>query len=452
MTEGLRIYSKGGHKLPQEKYDVAIIGSGIGGMCAAALLAHHGYKVLVVEKLPQLGGRCSSIEYKGFKIPHVAQEQPINGVTASIFKEVGAEFELAAQPPIVYRIKGKDYELPRKGGIAFLLSQICKDEAELNRIGTALRRARTWEVASDSISFRDWLLQFTDNELVLGLFQNVFCVLLMTVLHEVSAKDVIGYYNRGMRQWSDAARPLRGNLALMQSLAKVIQGRGGDIWTRCEARQILTADGVVKGIVVNKDGDEIEITAKAVISNAGPKETMSLVGEEKLDRGYVTELRENIHHGSQMLITLGSDRPLITYPGGLGLLGARRVVTISTLTLTCPELSPPGKYMLAAQCMPKSEIGPLNRQKEIEAAMEDLRENVPGFDQYAEVLDISCFFNPDWPGYRNLAGYYPPQKTPIENLYNVGDGVAPFGECGTPGSALTARIVTEDLKNRIKPG
>ena len=36
-----------------EKYDVAIIGAGIGGICAAALLAHAGYKVLVVENLPQ---------------------------------------------------------------------------------------------------------------------------------------------------------------------------------------------------------------------------------------------------------------------------------------------------------------------------------------------------------------------------------------------------------------
>jgi len=436
----------------QDQYDVAVIGSGIGGMCAAALLAHSGYKVLVLEKLPQLGGRCSTIEYKGFKIPYVAQEQPANGVTASIFREVGAEFELAEQPPIVYRVKGEDYQLPQKGGIAFLLSKICKDEAELNRIGKVLRKARTWEVVSSSISFRDWLLQYTDNETVLALFQNVFCVLLMTVPHEVSARDVIGYYNIGMRQWSNAARPLRGNIALMESLAKVIRGRGSDIWTRSTAKQILTTDGIVKGVVVDKEGDEIEINAKAVISNAGPRQTVELVGEEKLDKGYVKELRENLHHGSQFLIAFASDRPLIEYPGGLGLLGARRVVTISTITLTCPELSPPGKYLLAAQCMPKSEIGPLNPKKEIEAALEDLRENVPGFDKYAEVLNVSCFFNPDWPGYRNLAGYYPPQKTPIENLYNVGDGVAPFGECGTPGSALTARIVTEDLKNRIKPG
>ncbi|MDY7037176.1 MAG: NAD(P)-binding protein, partial [Thermodesulfobacteriota bacterium] len=54
--------------MKKQHYDAVIIGSGIGGMCAGALLAHGGYKTLVVEKLPLLGGRCSTMEYKGFKI------------------------------------------------------------------------------------------------------------------------------------------------------------------------------------------------------------------------------------------------------------------------------------------------------------------------------------------------------------------------------------------------
>ena len=437
--------------MQQAKCDIAIIGSGIGGMCAAALLAHAGYRVLVVEKLPQLGGRCSTIEYKGYKIPHVAQEQPVQGVIASIFAEVGAEFDLAVQPPIVYRIKGEEYELPRKGQLGFLLSQVCKNEAERNRISTALHRARTWNEPSASISFRDWLLQFTDNEKVLGLFQNIFAVTMMCVIHEVSAKDVIGYFNNGIREWSHGARPLGGNSALMESLAKAIRGRGSDIWTRCTAKKILTTDEVVRGIMVDREAAEVEVIARAVISNAGPKDTVKLVGEESLDKGYVKELKENIHHGSQMLIAFASDRPLLRYPGGIGMVGSRRVVNISCLTLTCPELSPPGKYLHTAQCQPKSEFAPLDPETEIEAAVEDLRENLAGFDRYAEILHICCLFKEDWPGYRNLPGYYPPQRTPIENLYNVGDGVAPFGWCATSGCALSARIVVDDIRKRFQP-
>ena len=49
-------------------YDILVIGSGMGGMCAAALLSRAGYRTLVVEALPRIGGRCSTIDYKGFKL------------------------------------------------------------------------------------------------------------------------------------------------------------------------------------------------------------------------------------------------------------------------------------------------------------------------------------------------------------------------------------------------
>jgi all-trans-retinol 13,14-reductase len=45
----------------KEKFDVIVIGSGLGGLTAATLLARKGIKMLVVEKKNQLGGRFSTI-------------------------------------------------------------------------------------------------------------------------------------------------------------------------------------------------------------------------------------------------------------------------------------------------------------------------------------------------------------------------------------------------------
>jgi hypothetical protein len=39
----------------------------------------------------------------------------------------------------------------------------------------------------------------------------------------------------------------------------------------------------------------------------------------------------------------------------------------------------------------------------------------------------------------------------VENLYNVGDGVAPLVPLGLPGCAESARIVVADIKQRVKP-
>jgi len=440
-----------GVRVKQGRYDAAIIGSGMGGMCAAALLTHQGYKVLVVEKLPQLGGRCFTIEYKGFKIPHGAWEQPTQGMTAALFKEVGAEFNIRPHPPVVYRIRGKDYELPQKGQFAAALSVCCKDEAEFNRIRTAIHRAVTWAEPSSSISLRDWLLQYTDNETVMDFFQAPCVALFTSTIHELPAQAYIACNKAIMREWSQAGTPPRGNIALMESLAKVVRQRGGEIWTHSPAKRILTTDGVVKGIVVERDGAEVEITAKAVISNAGPKETVRLVGEDNLDKGYVREIEQNVHPSCLIATTIISDRPLHRYPGGLNIVGARRVASISCVTLTCPELAPPGKHLHLATAGPERQLAPLNLEKEIRLIIEDLREHLPGLDRHGEILNISCHQG-DWPAYRILPHYWLTQKTPVENLYNVGDGVAPVGWAASTGAALSARIVVEDLTKRFKPG
>jgi phytoene dehydrogenase-like protein len=40
----------------EESYDIIIIGSGVGGLTAAALLSKAGYSVCVLEKEPHAGG------------------------------------------------------------------------------------------------------------------------------------------------------------------------------------------------------------------------------------------------------------------------------------------------------------------------------------------------------------------------------------------------------------
>jgi len=55
--------------MANKAYEVIVIGSGVGGLGAAALLAKNfGKKVLVLEKAPHIGGRVASFTGKGDKV------------------------------------------------------------------------------------------------------------------------------------------------------------------------------------------------------------------------------------------------------------------------------------------------------------------------------------------------------------------------------------------------
>ena len=118
-------------------------------------------------------------------------------------------------------------------------------------------------------------------------------------------------------------------------------------------------------------------------------------------------------------------------------------------SLAYPEYAPPGKHLLQAWAAPDSSFQPLDTAAEVDTIVGDLKQAIPGFDDKADILHIS-YWQKDWPMYRALPGALA-QKTPVENLYNVGDGVAPPVPLGLPACAETARIVVADIRQRLKP-
>lgn len=434
--------------MDREVYDVVVIGSGIGGLSAAALLTASGYRVLVVERLSKIGGRYSTIEHKGFKITTGAIEVEMGGIVEQVFRSVGAKFDVRQASPFRFRIDGKDYEMPQKGGMRMVVSMVAHSEAEAERVMDGLKKAFIWQQPGDNISVREWLLQYTQNEKLHRVFWALISPTHFVNDDELPAGKFFEYLK--MPKAGGVGIAPAGNLELMQTLAKAIGTKGGNVLTRCRAEQIIVAEGKTAGVILQHGGEEMEVEAKAVISNAGPKKTVELAGRQNFDGWYLKQMDETLRPAPFIAVHVASDEPLVDCDSLVFVLG-HSLSCLNTPTLLCPELAPPGKHLLMAGGTPQSSLPPYDLKADKELIIQELRENIPGFDMKAKILTAS-YFRGDCPGYFSWPGFDMPQKTPIENLYNVGDGVKPAGWIGLPACAKSAEIVVEDIKLRLPHG
>ena len=74
-------------------YDAIVIGAGMGGLSASALLANHGLKVLVLEQSGRIGGCCSTFERNGYRHDVGASIVEIIQPIEKVFKMMGTTFQ-----------------------------------------------------------------------------------------------------------------------------------------------------------------------------------------------------------------------------------------------------------------------------------------------------------------------------------------------------------------------
>jgi phytoene desaturase len=436
----------------QYKYDVAIIGSGIGGLAAGALLSNAGYRVFVAEKMPFFGGRCATLDFKGYKVD-TGVSLVVDELHGALCREVGVDFEFrAVDPLLVCHFNGKDYPFSTPEGMVALINEASRDDAEAGRVFQALMNAVTWTEPSSSMSFLDWITQYTDNPALVAVFQCLVTSIFGLRLSEVPA----GAYFRMIAETEKAGLktsgfPLHGGGAVSGALVKAIRARGSVVRRQCAAIRIDVDNGRAKGAVVRRhNGQEWAIEAQAVISNAGPRPTVELVGREHLSPGYLNEV-ESIKSVPIIRVVAASSKPLMEGSSVRLLTDARRLLLVWTPTNGNPHIAPAGKHMLAGFAFPASARPPFDFKNDIELCLQDLRGFIPDFDERAEVLRVDTFHG-EWPEYGTHSGHGLPLKTPVEGLYLVGDTTAPIGWFGSPASIVSARLAVADVMERYQPG
>ncbi len=421
-----------------DPYDVAVIGAGAGGLCVAARLVAAGKTVIVLEAGERVGGRASSETIDGFVVNIGAIAIERGGVFEEIFDLLGVPLDLREpSPATVFRIDGKLINVSKGGGWGLLLGGFTKQAA---RIGAKFADARGGDLPEAKLTTRQWLEQYTKNETVHAIFRNLCAAIFAANSEELPARAFLTYFavKGAFKRFGFCPR---GTVGIWEDLAAGIRAHGGTISLKTEVTGLGVVDGRVTSLDVVSDGAASRIAARAVVSNIGPGATLRLGGAEAFGARYAEETRRQERPAANIVINFATRDRLVDAPGLVTFGRTRRLCNLGELTATCPEMAPAGWHLYVAYAVPKPALGAFDEAAEVEASLQDLRDEFPTFAA-ARMLSVRVMRG-DWPAQRSCAGYDLPQDTPLANLWHVGDAVKDYGDGGTQACAYTARIAAE---------
>ena len=315
-----------------EKYDVIIIGAGIGGLTAGAILAKNGKKVLILEKNHGVGGYAVNFKRGDFNFDvalHMLDGCDQDKITYRMFKNCGIlEKVQFLKPKFVYRsiFPDFDFRVPQTNIVKFIdilveyfpeerpgLTKFFKDmegifidvekflysylPLPLELICFPFKYPSllkycflTYENMLDKY-IRDRKLKAILSQL--WLFYGLPSSKLSSYIYAFPTFD---YLNNG------ATYIHGGGQALSNAIFEVFKENGGEIMFNAESTNILVKNRTVKG-VTTKDN---EYFADYVISNIDARKTfLELIGEDKLKNSFIGKLKKYKPSLSAFVIYLG---------------------------------------------------------------------------------------------------------------------------------------------------
>ncbi|HLB72290.1 MAG TPA: NAD(P)/FAD-dependent oxidoreductase [Candidatus Methanoperedens sp.] len=404
----------------------AIIGAGLGGLLAGAKLSRAGYDVEIFERLPFMGGRFANLEYKGFRlstgalhmIPHCSR-----GPLALMLKEAGAQVNIIDSNPmaVIRKENGEEIEFHDFQKELPLTKRV--------KLGTVLAYSLKFKPKSD-ISFRNWVLKYFDDEFLLRLADSFCGWALSLKAAEVPAHEMLEIIDN-MYRFKGSGVPEGGCGAVTGALAEVIESEGGKIHTKEKVDKIIIDKDRAKGVVTARRTMDADI----IISDTGHPATCRMY--ECKDAAYLEKVR-NTTPSRGIKICLSADEPLIGHSGVFFTPYSHRINGLNEVTNADPCLAPQGKHLVMSHQSVLSD----DLRHEIDLGLDDLKKLFP--NKRYEVLLIQSYSD-GWPVNRASSGNEIGNRTPISNLYVVGDGAKGKGGIEVEGVALGVRNVLNEL-------
>jgi prolycopene isomerase len=451
-----------------------VIGAGIGGTALAALLAHAGLRVTLLEKNRYLGGVCAGYEKHGFHIgfgSHMfsrGERGPLGQVLKRVGQPGAIEF-LRTDCPVELRwpdhAQPAGYSaVPFPIGLDPLLGARLFREMGLSpsEIPAVVQILAAGDADADMWRYRsltEFIAHHTDNPRVAAMFSFLFALYLLVPPEQMSAGEVIHCFRR-MTQDHNISYPRGGSQAVPLAYCRIAEDHGAQIHTGATVKRILITGGRAHGIEL---ADGTRLDADLVISTSSVRNTaLRLCDPARLPPSYVDRAKAVQGSLSVVQVKFALDTELVR-PGCLigafddtqDLLHAEGNLSTATfrdilagrvpdaLPFYCPVptnfdpgLAPPGHQLLTACApAPTSDIDLADPPAAWEEALtRAIRRIVPGLDEHILFVDrTTVTWMEHWNGKetgtvistaqtpRQVGEHRPSVRTPVDGLYLAGD-------------------------------
>jgi phytoene dehydrogenase-like protein len=310
------------------RYDVVVIGAGLGGLTAAALLARAGRTVLVVERNTSVGGAASTYKVKDLVVEAALHETSDPRVPAdpkhAALKRLGLLDAVEWVPTgALYEVRGGPVGEPLVLPDGFsaardaLAARFPDARAGINNVLGAMERATAGAAPStenSQLSLAEALDRGVgDNEAAKSaLAAN------LALFHDDPRTLAWDFFARAQGAYlACGSRFIKGgSQRLSNALRRATHTAGGQfLFRRTVTEVLLDTAGGTRGLVHTRDGnDALEVKAPVIVGNAAPAALAELLAEPARTRFFAAYAARPLST-SLFSATVGLSRP----PAAFGL-------------------------------------------------------------------------------------------------------------------------------------